>query len=131
MKGTSVLISGTCRGRVDATYVYKNKVITSVTMTEEALQIIFKDGTGLRIYDDGQSCCESRYMSTDDIQDLVGSVIQTIEVKDGSTTDTGYDEVHDQEFLEIQTNKGFFIFANHNVHNGYYGGFDLVVEEIS
>jgi hypothetical protein len=30
-------------------------------------------------------------------------------------------------FLEIHTDRGSFTMANHNVHNGYYGGFAVEV----
>ena len=130
MKGTMVLMNEIFQERVDATPMYTNKVIKSVAMSEDELNIHFEDGTGIQITDEGQSCCEHRYMTTDDdVNSLVGSVIQTIMVKSGPEAEDDY-EVHDQEFLEIQTNKGFISIVNHNEHNGYYGGFSLNIKEI-
>jgi hypothetical protein len=45
---------------------YVGKVITEISLTEDTLNISFSDGKKIRVWDDGQSCCESRYMRTDD-----------------------------------------------------------------
>lgn len=130
MKGLAVMMNEILRECVSATPMYDGKVIKSVDMSEDALNIRFEDNTGITITDEGQSCCEHRYMTTDDdVQSLIGSVIQTIMVKAGPDFEDDYD-VHEQEFLEIQTNKGFITIVNHNEHNGYYGGFSLNIKEI-
>ena len=130
MKGIMVLMNDVLRERVSASPMYDSKVVKSVDMSEDALNIRFEDDTGITITDEGQSCCEHRYMTTDDdVQSLVGSVIQTIMVKSGPDIEVDYDS-HEQEFLEIQTNKGFITIVNHNEHNGYYGGFSLNIKEI-
>ena len=38
-------------------------------------------------------------------------------------------ETHEVQFLEIKTSKGIFTMSTHNEHNGYYGGFAIVVSE--
>lgn len=130
MKGITVLMNDVLRERVSASPMYDNKVIKSVHMSDKELNIRFEDDTGITITDEGQSCCEHRYMTTDDdVQSLIGSTIQTILVKSGPDIGVDYD-VHEQEFLEIQTNKGFITLVNHNEHNGYYGGFSLNIKEI-
>ena len=130
MKSITVMMNEILRERVSATPMYDGKVVKSVDMSEDELNIRFEDDTGITITDEGQSCCEHRYMTTDDdVQSLVGSVIQTIMVKSGPDFEDDYD-VHEQEFLEIQTNKGFITIVNHNEHNGYYGGFSLNIKEI-
>lgn len=105
---------------------YYGQTIVAVTMTEEEITISFGNGS-IKLYDDGQCCCEFRYMRTDDdVQSLVGAMLTRIEIKDGPS-----DGDHEQQFLEITTDKGFVTIANHNEHNGYYGGFSLVLEELS
>ena len=53
------------------------KVITALTIAEDRLLFTFEDGIKMKLFDNGQSCCERRYMHTDDdIQDFVGAVLQ-------------------------------------------------------
>ena len=91
---------------------------------DDALHFEMVDGSKFKFYDDGQSCCESRYMRTDDtLSDFVGATFTGAEVKDApSVKDDDYGE-HEVQFLEIQTDRGVFTMASHNEHNGYYGGF--------
>lgn len=106
-----------------------NKTIENVKLAD-ALYLIFVDGTQLKIYDDGQSCCESRYIvCDDDLESFRGSVFLDILIKDAPDIEDG-GEVHEVQFLEIITNNGTFVCSNHNEHNGYYGGFWIVAELI-
>lgn len=110
---------------------FYGRTIKSVEMTEEVFRLKFEDGTGAEIEDHGQSCCEHRYMTCDDdIQSLVGQKLTRIEAKDGPMVNEGWGE-HEQVFVEVGTDQGFVTIANHNEHNGYYGGFGLNVKEIS
>lgn len=96
---------------------------------EESLFLKFEDGVSLRIYDAASYCCEHRFMTCDDdIQSLVGGNLVSIETKAGPTTEQEYD-FDDIEFLEIRTDKSFITVANHNSHNGYYGGFEVALVE--
>jgi len=98
-----------------------------VMPTKTCLRIAFEDGTRLRLWDGGQSCCESRYMTCDDdLPYYMGAELLDVEVKDGpkANGDDGYGD-HDQQFLVVTTSKGAFTVANHNEHNGYYGGFAI------
>lgn len=82
-----------------------------------------------KIWDGGQCCCEYRYMSTDDdLQSIVGGKLLNIEIKDGPDSGDSY-TVTECQFLEITTDKGFVTIKNYNEHNGYYGGFDIKIEE--
>ena len=109
---------------------YYGRVIKAAQFTETELALEFMDGTTIKIFDDGQSCCESRYMRTDDdVASLVGNELRRIEAKDGPTVEMDYG-VHEQVFIEVGTDKGFIIIASHNEHNGYYGGFGLSVAEV-
>lgn len=96
----------------------------------DALRLTFSDGTGIIISDEGQSCCENRYISCDDpVQSLVGGKLTKIEVKGGPDYN-GPDECNEQAFVEIATDKGFITLVTHNEHNGYYGGFAIQVKEV-
>lgn len=121
---------------------YTGKTISSISLqdvgeiysddlpTYQSLKIIFTDGTTIVISDQGQSCCETRYMRTDDdLQSIVGGTIIKIEGKEGPSIEAEYEE-HEICFVEIQTDKGFITLANHNEHNGYYGGFGMNISEL-
>lgn len=110
---------------------YVGKVVENAYIHENKLYIDFEDGTKIRIYDDGQTCCELRYMTCDDNPaDLIGTWVSA-QVQDGPSLqgDYVYAEPHDQQFLVVQTSKGTITIANHNEHSGYYGGFVMTIEE--
>ena len=103
------------------------KTIASLRLDEDEglLKFVFGDDSNLTIYDAGQSCCESRYMRTDDnLADFVGAKFLGTEIKDAPDMEDDYG-VHEVQFLEVKTDKGVFTMASHNEHNGYYGGFAL------
>ena len=103
-----------------------NKTITALSLGEDdALHFVMDDGTKMRLYDDGQSCCEHRYMRTDDkLADFVGAKLLGAEVKPAPSVPDQYGE-HEVAFLDVKTDKGVFQMASHNEHNGYYGGFAI------
>ena len=81
----------------------------------------------MRLADEGQSCCENRYMSTDDdLSDFIGGTLLDAEIKAAPDETDEWGQVHEVQFLEVRTSKGSFTMASHNEHNGYYGGFYLV-----
>jgi len=101
---------------------FVNKTISNVYVNGE-LVFSFTDGTRLHVSDDGQSCCENRYMTTDDnLSYYSGAQFLGLEVVDGGRIDSDYD-CHDTQFLIVGTSKGSFTCVTHNEHNGYYGGF--------
>lgn len=109
---------------------YYGRIINSVSLVDNEIKIGFTDGVTIKIYDDGQSCCEDRYIDTeDDIKDLVNNTLVSISTKEGPNKSNDYG-VHETVFLEIQTDKLSVTFCTHNEHNGYYGGFGLSVDEI-
>lgn len=129
--GIGVMLKHLC-GNEDSVNAYQssvNKKIQELSLgPDDALHFVFEDGTKMKLFDDGQSCCESRYMTTDDdLSYFVGSILLDVEIKDGPDVEDEY-EVHEIQFLEIKTDKGSFQMASHNVHNGYYGGFAIVAE---
>jgi hypothetical protein len=79
-----------------------NKQIQSASFNDE-LVLTFTDGTRAAFQDNGQCCCEERYQTCDD------------------------DVVHECAFVRVQSDKGFVTICNHNKHNGYYDGFNLVI----
>lgn len=93
---------------------------------DDALHFEFSDGTKLKLSDEGQSCCEQRYMRTDDdLSEFVGAKLLGAEIKEAPNMPDGYGE-HEVQFLEVKTDRGVFTMASHNEHNGYYGGFWIV-----
>lgn len=109
-----------------------NKTIEKVWLDEETDKLNFKftDGTGMYLFDDGQSCCEHRYMVTaDDLTEYENAKLLDVELKYAPDQEYEYG-THEVQFLDVKTDKGVFQMANHNEHNGYYGGFWLVARPL-
>lgn len=105
-----------------------NKKIKKVWLDQEAnkLRFEFEEGAALHLWDDGQSCCENRYMRTDDdLTEYSGATLQGFELKSAPSIEDEYGD-HEVQFLDVKTDKGIFQMANHNEHNGYYGGFWII-----
>lgn len=108
---------------------YYGQTITAADINDNRLQLSLSGGKTIEIWDNGQSCCEDRYMATDDdVSSLVGATLTRIEAKDGPNLPYEYGD-HEQVFVEVGTDKGFITIVNHNEHNGYYGGFGLTITE--
>ena len=106
-----------------------DRPIEAVTQEDDELSIRFVGGGSLRIWDGGQSCCESRYMTTDDELDtFVGAKVVSLDAVDGPTEEGEYGEPHEQMFVKLETTAGTITMVTHNEHNGYYGGFDVQVK---
>jgi hypothetical protein len=107
------------------------KTISTVRLGEDdALHFEFEDGSRMQLADHGQSCCESRYMRTDDnLDEFAGSVLTNIELKDAPDVSDDLGDVHEVQFLVVTTSKGTFTLSSHNDHNGYYGGFAIEASE--
>ena len=106
--------------------------ITLIDFVPEDSSGVFYDvsvcfnGARIDLGDEGQSCCEHRYMTTDDeLGYLVGARLVDIFTAEAPDGPHEYD-VHEVEFLKIVTDMGTATFENHNEHNGYYGGFNIV-----
>ena len=103
-------------------------------MDSEWLIITFESGSKIQIMDDWQSCCENRYMHCEDEADfeyLEGSVFRFVEVVDApdeKSEGADEDHVHEVQFCNVLTSKGVIQLTSHNEHNGYYGGFDVLVK---
>jgi hypothetical protein len=109
---------------------YYGRTICGAEIVDNRLRLTLDGAKKIDIWDDGQSCCETRYMTTDDdLSSLVGHKLTRIEVKPGPDAEGEYGECHEQVFVEVGTDKGSVTIANHNEHNGYYGGFGLTITE--
>lgn len=88
-----------------------------------ALKLWFSDGTGVMIHDARQSCCEERYIKTDDdLSYHIGATLIAVEVREGPEVKGEYG-IHEMAFLHVKTSKGEIVVNTHNEHNGNYGGF--------
>ena len=114
---------GSDQDTLDALNSSLGKVIKTVALTDDQLIFKFTDGTALVLYDDGQTCCETRYMATsDDFSEHKNSTLLDFELK--KVPDVAlYNQV---QFLDVKTSKGTFQMASHNDHNGCYSGFSIV-----
>jgi hypothetical protein len=111
---------------------YGGKKITSAEIVDDRLRLQFDNLPVLELWDDGQSCCEARYMTTDDdLSDLVGQSLVSIESVEAEPLEDKYGDTHEQAFVKIQGDRSAITLVTHNEHNGYYGGFSLRVEEMA
>lgn len=111
------------------------KTIATVELANDVLIFQFDDGAKLAISDDGQQCCEHRYLSADgdSFDYYVGATLLGLDLKKGPDAASGDDDdvdhgCHEIAFLDVLTSKGAFTLSAHNKHNGYYGGFDIRAE---
>lgn len=105
------------------------KKIAAIQVKDDVLSLTFTDKSVLRLRDDGQSCCESRYMVCDDKLDkFVGGKLMDISLENAPDPPkkSEWEEAHEAQFLHVKTSKGSFTVSNHVEHNGYYGGFWIV-----
>lgn len=112
---------------------FVGKHIASLSINgDNELLIDFDSGPSLCLYDNGQDCCEHRYMSTDDnLKYYVGSKFIGAELLDSPPINIGDNEDHhDIQFLVVKTSNGSFTMQNHNEHNGYYGGFSVKAKSV-
>lgn len=131
MKGIGVPL-GFLGGNAETVEVHQRaigKTIKSAKLSDDVLKFEFTDGTGLNVWDDGQSCCEERYMTTDDdLSAFAGAEFRGLDLRDGPTVVGGYGDVHEVQFLIVKTSLGDFTMETHNEHNGYYSGFWIICQ---
>lgn len=89
------------------------------------LHLTFPGGT-LTLDDQGADCCATHYITCDDDLARVGGDLVYVRVDDAPSIEDPNGECHDVEFLTVRTTTDTFQCANHNEHNGYYGGFQVV-----
>lgn len=135
--GISVMLSDDSSS-VKAYQEALNKTISQIKFENDSLKLYFTDGTGILIFDDGQSFgtvyggCEHRYMTTDDdLDSFTKAVFLGLELLDAPTIEDEDSDPHEVQFLKVSTSNGVFTIETHNEHNGYYGGFFVKVEQIN
>lgn len=104
--------------------VLGQRIVSVELVGGERLRIRFAHRT-LVLWDDGQSCCEHRYMvCDDDLAHFAGARLVNVEVAPaGRSGSSDESDVHEIQFLRVITDRGVIVCSNHNEHNGYYGGF--------
>ncbi len=106
---------------------FLGKAIESLAILGDYL-LIGVGGKTIRVWDDGQSCCETRYLHSDDKpQDFIGATLVDFTLQDAPDREGGYD-THEVQFLRVVTDRGTFTVETHNEHNGWYGGFAVVFD---
>lgn len=112
---------------------YTGKRIVALTLSDNKIKLYFGGGFVVHIFDNGQRCCEERFITTDDNLSLATNTrFRNLTIKGTTNDDYSDDEIKQIDeilFLKIQTDKACFTFETHNKHNGYYGGFDIQIEE--
>jgi hypothetical protein len=107
--------------------------IVSITIDtdkrEDGVVIIrFIDGAQLELWDNARSCCESRWLhSDDDLPYFTNCTLVSVSVEGGDSeedSDNG-GNVKESEFIKIQTSLGMITVVAYNSHNGYYGGISI------
>lgn len=106
--------------------------ISFLELESNKLRIGFSNGSVYEVYDAKQCCCETRYMQLEnDILYFIGSIFIKLEIADVIyDNDDKYSDVVEIEFLRLHTDRGIISISNYNAHNGYYSGFDIVVNRI-
>jgi hypothetical protein len=108
---------------------YVGRVICGAVLIDNRLILTLDGPQKIAIWDDGQQCCESRWMTSDDnVTSLIGHKLIRVEIKQGPDS-SDYDYSHQTAFVEVGTDKGFITLVTHNEHNGYYGGFGLTITD--
>jgi hypothetical protein len=96
---------------------------------DNKLCLEFEDSSKLKIWDGGQKCCEVRFMATsDNLKDIIGQKLITIELKSGDTfnaNENTKNDIIETSFLNVCTDKDVLEIVTYNHHNGYYGGFHI------
>lgn len=106
--------------------------IRSITIDDEgngALRIALESGDVLRLRNCESTCCERRYMHSDDnLKSFLGARLASIEMDSATQRDGEYGDVIEQSFIKVRTTNGDFTVIAYNEHNGYYGGINLEPE---
>ncbi len=108
------------------------RIISSILLRDSDIFIAFEDGSSLKVWDDGQSCCETRYITSDEsFEHYSGSKFLGLEMREFTYPEDHQEDeymCHECEILFIKTSVGDVDFVTHNEHNGYYGGFMIDCE---
>ncbi len=104
--GLGVMLDILAGGSPHGSKEYEGLKIVDANFEDDALFISFENGKKIKITDEGQSCCEHRYMTTDDdAKSIIGQTLVGIDVKQGPEgKKSECDEEHETAFIEIVTN---------------------------
>jgi hypothetical protein len=125
--GVMIRMLGSNAKSVEAYSNALNKTIREVKLDGDVLSFDFTDDTHLYVQDEGQSCCEHRYLNDDgcDFPYYSGAVFLGIDLGENEDITSGDEESHQQQFINVRTDRGVFSLSAHVDHNGYYGGFSI------
>ena len=129
MPGMGVMIGmlGGNKKTVEAVRAALGKVIYKATLEDDTLMLAFEDGSRLAFTDEGQSCCERRWMHTDaDLPYYTGAKLLDVSLEAAAPPPPDDADAYEAQFLHIHTDKGILDAVTHVDHNGYYGGFWVV-----
>lgn len=95
--GVVINMLGGNESTVNALNVCLGQKIEKVWLDEEnnRLRFLFKNKVKMSMWDNGQSCCESRYMRTDDdLSEFANTILKDVEISDAPSIEDG-GECHD------------------------------------
>ncbi len=118
----------------DEDFTDRNLIIKVIEsgVGDRGLKVKFAGDRVWEIYDNAQSCCEERYVIIrDDLSRFADSQLYSIMLGDFAVEQSDIDGVKEIQFLIIKTSKGTISVPNYNCHNGRYGGFELVIEDVT
>src|SRR5688572_26528754 len=62
---------------------FYGRTVIAAGLSDERLSLTLEDGEIIQIWDDGQSCCESRYITCDDdLSKIIGGKLVRIETRE-------------------------------------------------
>jgi hypothetical protein len=108
------------------TFGHKDEDWRNQVESKEALILDFDSGWKAVFVDHcGYSCCEERYMKTDDdLESIIGDHVVSFEILATEYKDEDYGDL-EVSFLHLKTTSDVIVVGTYNSHNGYYGGLDL------
>lgn len=146
--GAMIQMMGAIGGDQDSAEVLQKAIgntITNIELDDEAndgdgaLKIWFGPEKGIQFFDTARSCCESRYLTTDDdLGSFRDTIFKGAELRDmggpainePDQEEDAYGDEQEEQCLIVQTNVGEFTVVSHNNHNGYYGGICIRVSPL-
>ena len=106
------------------------QTIREISCDYQTLTMRFENGHGFTITDNGQSCCENRYMvCDDDTRSYAGARLLGMELADGPRVLDEWLDPQEVQFLRIHTSRGTIVVSNYN--EGRYSGFCIELKAIS
>ena len=138
------LLFGGSHESPDSVAAAVGKTIKAITLADgesdesTGMAFLFTDDTAVIFYDDARSCCEHRFMTTDDdLAPFVGATFMDVALSEKNAPDgegqsewVDYEE-HEWCFVDFITSMGVFTSTMHDRHNGYYGGISLAARVIT